>query len=136
MTQTGGCLCGKVRYEIEGEPAVTAVCHCTHCQKQSGSAFSVNLLVPDSRFKLDGDVQTYEDTGESGQKVHRRFCSRCGSPILSVLDAVPGMVAIKAGTLDADSSVRPMVQVWCDSKQDWLDLAGDIPGFGKNAPAG
>ena len=133
-TQTGGCLCGQVTYKLEGDPAATAVCQCTHCQRQSGAAFSVNLLVQENQLSLHGALTTYEDTGDSGNKVHRKFCGRCGSPILSALEGMPGMVAVKAGTLDDVSAVRPAVQVWCDSKQDWVDLTG-MPGFGKSPPS-
>ena len=45
MSATGGCLCGKIRYTLKAEPALTVVCHCTHCQKASGSAFSTNLVI-------------------------------------------------------------------------------------------
>lgn len=133
-SQTGRCLCGQVSYSIDGAPAVTAVCHCTHCQRQSGAAFSVNLMVQESQLTLKGAMTTFEDKGDSGNKVYRKFCGTCGSPILSALEGMPGMVAIKAGTLDDVSGVKPAVQVWCDSKQGWVDLAG-MPAFGKSPPS-
>lgn len=59
--QTGGCLCGQVQYELDGEPVATALCHCTNCQRQSGAAFSVNLLIAESQLTLQGDLTTFED---------------------------------------------------------------------------
>ena len=80
---TGGCLCGSVRYASDAEPAFVGVCHCATCQKNTGSAFSLNLAMSTSAVTMTGDsLATYEDrTGASGQPFYRAFCSRCGSPI-------------------------------------------------------
>ena len=112
-----------------------AVCHCKNCQRQSGGAFSVNLIVEEARLGIVGELATFEDLGESGNKVYRRFCSTCGSPILSVLGGMPGVVALKAGTLDDVSGIQPSLQVWCDSKQNWLNFSPEMPGFPKSPPA-
>ncbi|MEM5516757.1 GFA family protein [Henriciella sp. AS95] len=136
MTKTGGCLCGKVRYEIEGEPMFTALCHCTNCQKQGGAAFSVNLLVNEAQLTVEGDLKTFEDKGDSGNNVYRKFCGNCGSPNVSELEAFPGMVAVKGGTLNDASRLNPTVQTYCDSKQDWVSLPESITAFAKSPPAG
>lgn len=135
-SKTGGCLCRQIRYQLSGEPMVAAICHCTHCQKQSGGAFSVNFLLPESQLEITGTLKTYTDIGDSGAQVFRRFCPECGSPILSGLQSTPGMVALKAGTLDDTSAVEPSIQIWCESKQNWVNLASDIIAFPKNPPAG
>jgi hypothetical protein len=61
MTQTGRCLCGGITYEITGDLIATAVCHCDHCQRQSGGAFSVNLIVHESQLTVSGELSTFED---------------------------------------------------------------------------
>lgn len=134
--QSGGCLCGKVTYEFDGNPIATAVCHCANCQRQSGAAFSINILARETQLSVSGDLSTYEDAGENGNKVYRKFCPNCGSPIISALESMPGLVALKVGTLDDASAVKPSVQLWCTSKQNWLELAADLPGFPKDAPTG
>ena len=123
MAMTGGCLCGDVRYEIGGDVMAVAVCHCDHCQRQSGGAFSVNLVVTPEQLDVTGELTTYEDRGRTGDAVYvkREFCGACGSPIVSELMG-PGLLAVKAGTLDDRSGVRPTLQVWCDDKQPWVDL--------------
>ncbi len=121
---TGGCLCGKVRYRADLEPSTTAVCHCTNCQRQSGSAFSVNVMLPEVMLEIEGELASFVDKGESGNIVERKFCSACGSPILSALAAMPGVAALKAGTLDDHSAIRPGVQMFCDSRQAWCELDG------------
>jgi hypothetical protein len=130
----GGCLCGKVRYEITRPPALTAVCHCRHCQRSSGAAFSVNVLIPAGGVAIQGDVSTYVDAGESGNRVLRRFCGACGSALMSELAS--GMIAVKAGTLDDSSIVAPSVQVWTGSAQSWSADLLKVPGFAANPPAG
>jgi hypothetical protein len=132
----GGCLCGNVRYSSVAEPIMTAVCHCKHCQKQTGSAFSP--LVAVSKGTLDMDrtlLSTFEDVGESGQSVKRNFCGKCGSPITSDLAAMPDLEWIKAGTLDDTSWVNPAVHVWCDSAQSWTTMSESSAKFAKNPPA-
>jgi len=74
----GSCLCGEVKYESSAEPLMIAACHCTHCRKQSGSAFSVNIGVPADSVTITGDsLKTYDDMGASGKSVLRKFCGNC-----------------------------------------------------------
>ena len=128
MTMTGRCLCGNVTYEIEGDLMATAVCHCEHCQRQSGGAFSTNLVVTAEQMTVSGTLKVYEDRGRTGDAVYvlRKFCGDCGSPIVSELIEPAGVLAVKAGTLDDRSGVAPQIQAWCVDKQPWVDL-GDIP---------
>jgi hypothetical protein len=137
MKIAGGCLCGRVRYASDASPAMIAACHCTHCQKQSGSAFSMNVGVPAAALKVEGDsLATYHDTGSSGLPVLRHFCRDCGSPIYSEVKAIPGLVFVKAGTLDDASWVQPAVQIWGASKQPWSQLPASLPEMPGNPPAG
>ena len=124
--QTGRCLCGAVTYELSGDPIATAVCHCEHCQRQSGGAFSVNLITHESQLAVTGELTTYEDRGEHGDDVYvrRRFCGSCGSPIVSELAKSAGIIAVKAGTLDDRSVVQPTVEAWCVDRQPWVSLPG------------
>ena len=86
----------------------------------------MNQIVTDDQLTISGDLATFEDTGESGDAVyvHRRFCGACGSPILSAFVDPPGMVALKAGTLDDRSYPRPELEVWSVEKQPWVDVPG------------
>jgi hypothetical protein len=126
MSRSGRCLCGQVTFELAGDLMATAVCHCSHCQRQSGGAFSVNLVAHESQLTVSGTLQTYEETGEAGDDVYvrRRFCGSCGSPIVSELAKSPGIVAVKAGALDDRSDVRPTMEVWCVDRQPWVELPG------------
>ena len=77
---TGGCLCGQVRYSANADPAFVGVCHCKHCQKQTGTAFSVIVGIPKSALSVQGQLKAYHDTGESGQTVDRNFIQNAVRP--------------------------------------------------------
>ena len=126
--RTGGCLCGAIRYALSAEPAMQAVCHCRNCQKQAGSAFSIIIGVPEAAVTFEGALSNYEDQGESGGAVTRQFCGTCGSPLFSRVAAAPGLVFVKAGTLDDPDGFQPQIHVWAKSKQSWVDL-GNLPQF-------
>lgn len=126
-TRSGGCLCGAVRYEVAWPPLGVSACHCTHCQKQSGSAFSVVARVPREGLKVTGILTDFHDTAESGGSVIRRFCAKCGSPLIS--EILQGQSAaflfIKTGTLDDTSGASPTSHWWTSSAQDWSSFPDD-----------
>ena len=125
--RTGGCLCGNIRYAINAEPALTIVCHCTHCQKASGSAFSTNFVVPRADVAFSGgEMSAYDDQADSGNRLRRSFCPTCGSSIMSESSGRPGVAVMKAGTLDDPSSIRPTMQIWTRSAQPWVRFAAEM----------
>ncbi|RRS06075.1 aldehyde-activating protein [Aquabacterium soli] len=133
---SGGCLCGQVRYTAQTGRAAAMVCHCRDCQKQSGSAFSVLFALPAVDLALQGELRTYVGTADSGNTVHRRFCPECGSPVTTELPARPGLVVVKAGTLDDPTWLRPRMHLWCDSAQPWVALPADLPCLSTQPPSG
>lgn len=117
-------MCGAVTYSCASEPTMTAVCHCTVCQNQSGAPFSVNIGVMREDLAIAGEPSTYVTVGEdSGAEVERKFCGNCGSPIVSLIANMPDFAFIKAGTLEDTSWVEPEIDVFCDSKQPWVQIA-------------
>jgi hypothetical protein len=131
--RTGGCLCGAVRYELTGDPLATVVCHCTHCQRQSGGMFSTNLVVREAAYAQTGESKVYVDKGDSGKAVWRNFCADCGSPILSKLERSPGLLMIKAGTLDDLSSLAPAMEVYTDHAAGWVVPVAGAKRFSQSA---
>src|SRR6266496_3016521 len=120
----GSCLCGGVTYGCDAEPIVTAVCHCSACQKQTGTSLSVVVGVPRDALHIEGDsLSSFTTVGtDSGKETARHFCSTCGSPIASFADEMPQLAFIKAGTLEDRSWLEPAMHVWCDSAQPWVAL--------------
>jgi hypothetical protein len=128
----GGCLCGAVRYTLSGEPRAIALCHCTHCQKQSGSVFSFNLVMRESDYQQHGETAVFVDRGDSGEPVQRHFCARCGSPILARIAAAPGKVVLKAGSLDSLDGLRPRAEIYTDRAVSWLVAIDGTARFPRN----
>lgn len=117
----GGCLCGAVRYVLKGEPQAAAICHCRHCQRQSGSLFSLNLFIGETDYDQQGETRFFEDRGDSGHPSYRHFCGTCGSPIFTKVSTMPGLVLLKAGTLDSVVNVRPPeVEIYAERAARWL----------------
>ena len=138
MEITGQCLCGAIKYELLNPPAMTGVCHCKNCQRQAGSAFSTLAGVAKSDFSLTlGKMKLYEDGDtDSGNTVKRFFCGDCGSPIYSAVPDSPDMVFLKTGTMDDTTGFTPQFNVWCSTKQNWVDLPQGVPAMQKTEGLG
>ncbi|CCG82097.1 Putative uncharacterized protein [Taphrina deformans PYCC 5710] len=101
MSTTGSCLCNEIQYEFTGTPAVTALCHCTDCQKWSGSSSTSNSVVPRKDFQVTkGTPKSYSITGDSGKENLHWFCANCGSSLYTELEVMPDMTCVKTGSLD------------------------------------
>lgn len=128
----GGCLCGSVRYTLKGAPRATAVCHCTHCRKQSGSVFSFNLVMRESDYEQIGETALFVDTGDSGHPVNRHFCANCGSPIYATINTAPNKIILKAGTLDDLEGLRPQAEIYTQTAQPWVNAIDGTVRFAAN----
>ena len=129
----GGCNCGAVRYRLSADPIAVAVCHCTNCRRQSGSAFSVNVVVRADAMEMAGALTTYEDRDtESGAPVLRQFCATCGSPIQSLSAASPKIAIVKAGTADDPGRFTPAIHVWTSTALPWVEIPANLPQFPRN----
>lgn len=135
-TITGGCLCGAVRYRTEAAPLFAGVCHCTDCQRTSGSAFACEVGVPKDGLVVTGEVRVFSNKGDSGGGVHRGFCPTCGATLLVEVDAMPGAVLLTMGTMDDKTIIAPQMHLYCASAQPWVALPQDIPTFPKMPPLG
>jgi len=125
--QTGGCQCGKLRYEIAKAPLMVFTCHCTDCQHFTSSAFSIGMVVDTNAFHLTGvEPRAVLHTADSGRTLTRWVCPECGSWICN--GAKPGTAnpnvyrAMRAGTLDDTSWLRPTAHFWTRNKQPWIVL--------------
>ena len=125
MKRTGGCLCGAVRYEAEGEQKMSFLCHCRDCQRQSGSGNLPFLIVGKDGFRVSGDTWNFEKTGDSGRWMRRHFCPSCGSTLFAHAEALPDAVMIFAGTLDDTAQYNPDRSVHSASMAHWDHLVGD-----------
>jgi hypothetical protein len=124
MKIDGRCHCGSITYEAEVNPDEVYVCHCTDCQAISGTAFRWAVPVPEAAFKLlTGKPKTYVKVGESGTPNHQLFCPECASPIYSFSIGVgPKVLNLRLGTARQRAELKPRVQYWCRSAQDWTTV--------------
>lgn len=130
-TITGGCLCGKVRYAFSAKPLFAGNCHCRDCQKASGSAYTPAMFLPEDAVTVTGEVKSFESKGDSGQTVLRQFCPNCGSLVLSKVAVMPGLIGVRAGTLDDTSNFEPQIDMYTDSAAHWDVMNSTLPKFPK-----
>ena len=128
-TREGGCACGAVRYRLSSEPLFTHCCHCLNCQRQTGSAFVINLLIEADRMELQaGDPQPVEVPRDDGSKQRIFRCPTCQVALFSEYGGGGGR-GVRGGTLDQPSSVEPDVHIFTRSKLPWITLPDSVPAF-------
>jgi hypothetical protein len=122
----GSCLCGSVRYEINGPLDGARNFHCSLCRKAHGAAFRSRASVrsQDFRWGAGENLITWYDTSPV---THRGFCSRCGSPLLSRFDARPEVYGLPLGCLDKDPGVKPAMHIFVGSKAAWFEITDSLP---------
>jgi hypothetical protein len=125
---TGKCLCGGVRYEITGPVTGGVFCHCSQCRRANGSAFAANAGVAKQHWKVVAGDDLLHGF-ESSPNKFRWFCSRCGSPIYSVIPSDPNTIRIRLGTLDDDPGIRPGFHIFVGSKAPWFEIHDSLPQF-------
>ena len=127
MTRSGGCQCGTVRYEVEGEPVHNAICHCSDCRASAGAPTVAWLAVNEEQVSLkSGELSTF--VGKTGSE--RQFCPTCGTGLFfRNQQFLPGLVDIQAATLDEADCVVPQAQVQCAERLPWISELNDMPAF-------
>ncbi|MGM3390134.1 GFA family protein [Stutzerimonas stutzeri] len=132
MKITGGCYCGAVRYKVAMDKLpLTYACHCLDCQTASSSAFGLHALLPEETLHINGALNSYR-YGNTGLASHHRLCAECHTRIYNTTNAAPGMVVLRAGTLDKSCVIEPSAHIWVTRKQPWLQLPIDIPHWPKS----
>ena len=131
----GSCLCGAVRYELTAEPAMAGFCHCLNCQKLSGSGHAFHTMAPRDAFSISGPLKGYSWTADSGNTVTTYFCTVCGSPIYGESAGFPGMITLRAASLDDPSTAKPQMSVFAKRVQPWDHVEPSLPSFPAMPPA-
>jgi hypothetical protein len=122
LPQTGGCQCGKIRYEVTEAPQLVYTCHCTECQRLTGSAFSLGAIVPEAAFRISGiEPRPLQRVADSGRVNTRFVCPECATWVHSA--PRDGLMRFRAGTLDDRSWLLPTRHIWTRSKQPWVTFA-------------
>jgi len=124
---TGGCRCGAVRYEAEGDISHHALCHCKDCQMGSGAPMVAWIAFKSDRFRITkGEPSSYNGAGKS----FRYFCGNCGTPLFFFNeDFLPGIVDIQTVTLDDPDEFGPQAHVQVAERRKWMVGVQDLPAF-------
>jgi hypothetical protein len=134
MSMTGGCLCGKVRYEIDAEPLTVRACWCRLCQYLGAGSGTVNAGFPADTFRVDGQFTEREDVADSGNHLFRGFCGECGTPLFSRAGERPHLIFVRVGSLDDPERVRPVMNIWAAQAPSWAVLDDRLERFDGQAP--
>ena len=120
----GRCLCGDVRFQVEGAPIWVGHCHCQSCRRNTGAAVATFVgFAPEQVTYTAGERQMYE----SSPGVRRRFCGKCGTPLSYEADRFPGEIHLYISTLDEPDRFIPEFHVFYAERIPWFEIADDLP---------
>ena len=123
----GSCLCGKIRFQITGEPYSLSYCHCSRCRKAAGIFSAVLIGKADDFRMIEGEDQISRFSAEPDAKFERCFCKTCGTSLGDL--ATGDEYVIAASALDDDPKIRPSLHIHTASKPDWYEIVDDLKKF-------
>lgn len=124
LPQNGGCVCGALRYRLEGRPLLIYACHCHDCQSRSGAAFTLNMVVRSADLSISGEPATRDRATRTGRRVQQTWCPACGTAVSALAPVAPDYATLLAGTLEDASWVRPIAQTFVESAIPWAVIPG------------
>ena len=134
MTTSGGCLCGRVRYETTAPPLTTRLCWCRVCQYIATGNAAVSVCFPTAGMSISGDTRDFISIADSGNIMHRRFCPICGTHLFSEAEARPHLIFVRAGTLDNTELARPAAIIWTGQAPSWACIDDTLPHWDVQPP--
>ena len=124
LPQLGGCVCGRVRYRLNAAPLLAYACHCHDCQKRSGSAFGLTVVVRTADVAMDGALEVVVLPTPSGRNVEQHLCATCRCRIYAQAAEARDFLSLRAGSLDQTDWIVPVVQTWTQSALPWALIPG------------
>jgi hypothetical protein len=131
---TGGCLCGQLRYEADGEPLFAGLCYCADCQKASGSAFAPFMGFAGSAVRFSGPTRQFSSKAARGNAAVRNSCPVCGSLVFGGEVGTDDLFTIYAGTLDDPSAFHPKIAIFARSRLAWAIIPPGLEIFDAMPP--
>jgi hypothetical protein len=126
---TGGCLCGALRYEADGEPSASGICFCTDCRKASGSGFIPFMGFTSSAVRFSGENRQFVSTSARGTEAVRNFCPVCGGLVFGGVVGKDKNFTIYAGSLDDPSLFHPQIAIFTRDRAPWADIPPGLKTF-------
>lgn len=132
MIISGGCLCGRVRYRIDGSLGPLVYCHCVQCRKAQGVGFAANVPVPMHNFEIVTGTGFVKGYCASPDKT-RYFCANCGAPLYSHVTGAAN-IRLRVGSVDGAPTLTPSAHIFMSSKAPWIMIADDLPQYPEREP--
>lgn len=134
MKLVGGCHCGAVRYEVDGDPLTHALCHCSDCRRHAGAPMVGWTMYPEAALSVtQGEPRVYE----SSQHGRRHFCGNCGTGLFYYnADVLPGLVDVQSATYDDPEALPARIHIQVAERISWMERAGELPQFPRYPPHG
>jgi hypothetical protein len=125
----GGCSCGTIRYQMKRDPMFVHCCHCTFCQRESGTSYGLNVLIETSQVELlQGQLERIELESNSGKGQSVFRCPNCQIAVWSHYGAGGELLSfVRVGTMDDAASIAPSIHIYTSTKQPWVTLSDDVP---------
>jgi hypothetical protein len=132
VERTARCACGKLRLTCEGEPVRVSVCHCTQCQRRTGSAFGVGAYFPNEAVKrIAGAVKEFARACDAGRWLRFSFCPECGTTVHWRMEMWPGGLGVAVGAFADPAFPPPHAVVWAENKAPWVPDPEGVPVFAR-----
>ena len=125
---SGQCLCGDIRFEIDGALAPIQICYCKQCQRAQGTALATNIPVSLADFRLICGQELLRSF-ESSPGKERCFCSRCGSPVFSKRESLPDVLRIRVGLINGELATQVSAHFYTSAKPNWWTICDDLPQY-------
>lgn len=125
----GGCLCGAIRYRLDGPIRFVSQCCCKDCQKATGTGHTTIIGIDKSQLRVEGTPKTFTNSGESGGDVTRHFCGNCGGRLYTS-GTLPGdVIMVQAGSLDDPNRIEPQSVIYTKDATRWDRFDPALPAF-------
>ncbi len=132
---TGGCLCGAIRYEIEGEPVRVGICHCDDCRKTGGASFTTNAFFSTENIKVvQGTPKSHDHQTDAGFTLTKEFCGDCGTPLFRSSNRGTGVKSVHIGTFDDVKDLRPSTEVYVKRALPFVHLMDETEHYEERIP--
>jgi hypothetical protein len=134
LPYTGGCACGRVRFEIASAPLFQNDCQCRDCQQTSGTGHGSYLTFPRQGVKQSGEAKLWDIVADSGNAKTRAFCPTCGSPVYMTFSAMPEIFTVHSASLDDPGRYQPQAVTYAVRGYAWDFLNPALPKFDRMPP--
>jgi hypothetical protein len=129
MDIDGQCHCSRVTYQADIDPERVSICHCTDCQRLTGSPYRVTVICAGEQTRMTGQAaKIYPRGGDNGRTRFQHFCGECGSPLFTSGEGGSDDWGIRWGSIRQRDQLKPNRQIWCRSSVSWVNDLEELPG--------